>query len=137
MALIFWASSDRRSFEHSSTIIRPIVHWLFPRLPEPQIHEVILAARKLAHFTEYALLAILLWRALRSSEGEKTQRWRWSISLWTLFFVVLYAATDEFHQLFVPSRQASVLDVLLDSIGGIFALLLLWLIGGWRQRWQS
>jgi len=46
-----------------------------------------------------------------------------------------YAASDEFHQLFVPSREASVLDVLIDTAGAVFALLLIWFIGRWRRRW--
>jgi len=48
---------------------------------------------------------------------------------------VLYAGTDEFHQRFVPSRQASGWDVLLDSTGAAMGLLGLWALGCWRKWW--
>jgi VanZ family protein len=70
-----------------------------------------LVLRKIAHMVEYALLAFLLWRALRESMGERRAV--------TLAFAigVAYAASDEFHQSFVEGRHGTPVDVLIDSVG--------------------
>jgi VanZ family protein len=134
MWLIFTASGDRASFPRSSRIIGPFVHWLFPRLSEHGVHNAVVFVRKCAHLSEYAVLAWLLWRALRKPVRKDIRPWRWSQALWAALGVMLYAATDEFHQSFVPSRQASVADVLLDTSGGVLGLLLLYAICWMRQK---
>jgi VanZ family protein len=112
-----------------------LVRWLFPHATDEAIHEVIVFVRKSAHVGEYAVLALLVWHARRKALGVEPRAWHWSNEVRTIFLVMLYAAADEFHQLFVPSRQASVWDVLLDTSGAVFALLLLWGLGRWRKRW--
>ena len=54
-------------------------------------------------------------------------------SRWPLFS--LYAASDEFHQMFVPTRTAHVTDVLIDTAGGAAGLLAMWWYGRWRKHW--
>ncbi len=74
--------------------------------------------RKLAHFSEYAMMGILvylLWRPWMQ-RGRK-------LYLLVLLWVFLSAAADEFHQTFVPGRYGSFLDVLLDTAGGAFGML--------------
>jgi len=134
MALIFSASSDSMSFQHSSHIIGPFVRWLLPGLSEHSVHAVVFAVRKCAHVTEYAILALVVWRALQKSRGQTPGGWLWSQAFLTLAVAALYAATDEFHQRFVPSRQASLWDVLLDTSGAALALVFLWIIGRWRKQ---
>jgi VanZ family protein len=68
-----------------------------------------LVLRKGAHLTEYAILALLLSRAL--------QREMPAFALG-----VLYAVSDEFHQSFVRGRHAAPLDVAIDSIGLLIGL---------------
>jgi VanZ family protein len=133
MAVIFSASSDRMSFQHSSRIVGPLVRWLLPHLSQESVETIVLIVRKCAHLTEYAILGLLLWRAQRKPTRTSPQPWRWRTAFHTILLVMLYAASDEFHQAFVPSRQASVWDVLLDTTGAVFALLLLWGIGRWRK----
>jgi VanZ family protein len=133
MMVIFSASSDQASFTRTSRFIGPLVQWLFPQISERWLHAVILAVRKCAHLTEYAILAALCWRALRPA--GKPDRWDWKVALTALLLLVFYAATDEFHQKFVPSREASVLDVLIDSLGGALGLFVVWLTGRWRKLW--
>jgi VanZ family protein len=134
MAIIFSASSDRMSFSHSSRIIAPILHWLFPHMSDESVHGVVFAIRKLAHVTEYAILGLLVWRALRKPSSTP-RPWLWSQAGSALLFVALYATSDEIHQAFVPARQASIWDVLLDTLGGAFGLLFLWIIGRCRKHW--
>ena len=60
--------------------------------------------------------------------------WRWSDAGRTLLFVIAFAVSDEFHQSFVPSREATVRDVLIDTMGAILALLFIWFLGRCRER---
>jgi len=135
MAVIFSASSDQESAQHSSRIIGPIVHWLFPRMPEDQVEEIIFLARKCAHLTEYAILGWLIWRVFRKPSRNDLRPWVWREAARALFLVLVYAASDEFHQLYVPSRQASIVDVLIDTAGGAAGLLFVWALGRVRKRW--
>ena len=135
MWVIFSASSDRMSFQHSSRIIGPVVRWLFPHLSDEAVHAIVVIVRKCAHLAEYAVLALLLWRALHKPPKPDAPPWRWSEAGLVLALVALYAASDEIHQTFVPSRQGCVRDVLLDTAGGALGLLCLWAAGRLRKRW--
>lgn len=74
------------------------------------------AIKKAGHVVEYGLLALTFFFALRF---EKKSRWL----AWLL--AILYAATDEFHQLFVPGRHPSLMDIVVfDNIGVLTALWL-------------
>ena len=135
MALIFSASSDSHSYEHSSRFVEPFLHWLFPQMPEAQVKEFHLVIRKCGHLTEYAVLALLLWRAVRRPVKNDPSPWIWPEAGLALAIVFLYGASDEFHQIFVPTRTAQVSDVFIDTAGGAASLLALWMIGRWRKRW--
>lgn len=71
--------------------------------------------RKLAHFTEYACMGILVYTMWRPWMCRNRK-----LYLLVCLWVCLSAAGDEFHQLFVPGRMGSVKDVLLDTCGGVF-----------------
>ncbi|MCX6890173.1 MAG: VanZ family protein [Verrucomicrobiota bacterium] len=134
MGLIFSASGDRASFSHSSRIIGPIVRWLFPHVSDEAIHATVVVIRKCAHLTEYAVLALLLWRALRKPGKGDACPWEWPVARLALTLTALYAAADEFHQLFVPTREGSVWDVAIDTVGGALGLLGLWAVVCWWRR---
>jgi len=134
MGVIFSASSDGMSFQHTSRIIGPLVQWLFPQLSDETVHAIVVCVRKCAHLTEYAALALLLWRALRKPPAAESRRWQWPTAGLALALVALYATSDEIHQAFVPSREGSVRDVLLDTLGGTLGLLCLWAVVRWRKR---
>jgi VanZ family protein len=68
--------------------------------------------RKGAHMTEYAILALLLFRALGSE-------------LSAFLFGLAYAVSDEIHQLFVSGRHGSPVDVAIDAAGLLLGLLAL------------
>ena len=82
---------------------------------------ILVAARKCAHMIEYAVLALLLWRAVRNTPvlGAKMLVAFGAVMLGC----ALFAASDEFHQTFVKSRTPSGRDVLLDIAGAILGLL--------------
>ena len=85
--------------------------------------------RKCAHFTEYAVLGMTVVYAF----GEKLKIIKKIIPA-ALGICVLYAATDEFHQYFVPNRMGTVGDVLLDSAGALTGILLFLLITAKKRR---
>ena len=76
---------------------------------------------KIFHALEYAVFSALLFRALHHSRKPKLVRWAWLI---TIAFAILYGASDEFHQLFVPQRCASIWDLTFDSIGVVASSLI-------------
>jgi len=135
MALIFSASSDSHSYEHSSLFVEPFLHWLFPQMSQTHVEEIHHFLRKSAHVIEYAVLALLFWRALNQSENN-LPAWSWPKVGGTLLLVFLYAATDESHQIFVPSRTPLISDVFIDTAGGALGLLALWLIK-FRRRYSG
>jgi VanZ family protein len=68
--------------------------------------------RKLAHATEYAILAVLIARATGSY-------------VWAFALTVAYAGSDEFHQTFVRGRHGSPIDVAIDAAGALLGLVIL------------
>ncbi len=74
--------------------------------------------RKYAHFMSYLILGILVNNALVVS-NIKENTFKYS-----LIFCILYAISDEFHQLFVPGRGAQIKDVIIDSSGAFFGIWL-------------
>jgi len=135
MALIFSASNDAGSAQHSSRLFEPLIRWLFPLMVQARVDEIHYLFRKCAHLAEFALLAILVWRAIRHATPNRPPPWRWSQAALALLFVALYAASDEFHQMFIPGRCGQVSDVFVDASGGAIGLGLLWLVGKLRKRW--
>jgi VanZ family protein len=82
--------------------------------------------RKLAHFTEYAILGFLAARAFRISPRLAISG-RWFLISLTL--IVTFALIDEYHQSFVPSRTGTLYDSLIDIAGGLTALFVI----RWRK----
>lgn len=77
--------------------------------------------RKSAHFIEYFILYILAYNAMRTSVSFKK-----SLFL-SLIITFVYASSDEFHQTFVPGREGRLRDVLIDTSGGVFGMIVLYI----------
>jgi VanZ family protein len=118
--LIFIGSSSLLSANNTSSLLARPLHFLFPGVSEAGLLIIHFGIRKAGHFTEYAILAALVARALRTS-SRQVLRDRWFLV--SLLLIIVYALSDEFHQSFVPSRTASIYDSMIDSAGGLFALL--------------
>lgn len=135
MGLIFGGSTDVLSSQRTSRIIGPLLRWLNPNVSEQTLSAVQAVARKGSHVAEYSVLAVLLWRARRKPLKNDPRPWSWGEAARVVFYAGLYAASDEFHQSFIPSRGASVWDALLDMLGATVGLVLLWRLGRWRRLW--
>jgi VanZ family protein len=86
--------------------------------------------RKTAHFTEYAVLALVGYGAVAIG-WQQTKRQ----SLWlALVGAILFAIADEWHQRFVPSRTSTPQDVLLDIAGASVVVVVMAL---WRSAPQG
>lgn len=121
MVLIFVGSTDLMSAEQTSRIIAPLLRWLKPNISVEAIAQVQFFVRKGAHLSEYAILALLLWRALRITVPQANMSILAGI---VLLASAVFAVSDEFHQSFVASRTASPVDVLIDICGALIALAL-------------
>jgi VanZ family protein len=126
MGVIFSASADKQSTEHTSRFLEPFLRWLNPNISAEAIDSVRWIVRKAAHLTEFGLMAWLAWRALRKPKRKESRSWSWKTATAALGIVILYAAIDELHQSFVPNRTASVRDVCIDTAGGLLGLAATW-----------
>ncbi len=111
--LISTFSTDVFSSEHTSRFILPALHWIFPHASAETLGLIHFTIRKSAHFTEYFIFSVFLLKGVRGKERGWTLRW----AVWAVLIAAGYAALDEFHQSFVPSRTASPWDALLDTVG--------------------
>ena len=78
--------------------------------------------RKAAHATAYAILAGFILGIVVTSLIN------WKHLLEVVFVVVVYASTDEFHQLFVPGRNGQFIDVVIDGVGALIGVLIVFLV---------
>ncbi len=93
-----------------------------PRAPDDMLDIV---AKKLAHFGEYLILALLICRAM-APIGVPFAR----ASAGAAAFALLYALSDEIHQAFVPGRNPSAADLAVDAIGAAVGIALF-------RRWRA
>jgi VanZ family protein len=98
MGVIYWLSDQPRVIPKMDPILSNIVS-------------------SLGHIVFYGILYLLSSNAIRGSFKVRSQ----FAALLSLFIVLLYGISDEFHQSFVPGRDSSVIDIGLDLIGGIIA----------------
>ncbi|MCB0216356.1 MAG: VanZ family protein [Caldilineae bacterium] len=85
-----------------------------PDLPQVASSWLDFLIKKGLHATAYGILAWLWWRALCAAGWRRPLRWALGLSL-------LYAASDEWHQTFVPGRHGQVTDVVIDGLGALAA----------------
>ena len=129
---IFIGSGDMMSAEHTSRFLIPFLLWLKPDISVETLALIQFCTRKAAHLTEYAILALLLCRAIFRGTNRK---WTMPTLYMTAWIACLLAAIgDEFRQSFVESRGASPWDVMIDSAGAIFGLLISWSLARRRPR---
>ena len=120
LSFIFIGSTDVLSAEQTSRFLVPFLRWLKPDISAEVLLRIHFLVRKLGHVTEYAILAALFWRALRGGTNWRAKLSILFVTAWAAS--ALFAATDEFHQSFVPSRTAAMGDVFIDICGAFVGL---------------
>lgn len=125
MIFIFIMSSfnGNISSNHSGTIV-DLIYNLFDI---SDTEKVSLIVRKCAHVSEFFILGILVINLI----SKYNVKYSYLISF---IVCVLYASSDEFHQLFVPGRSGQVTDIFIDMIGTIFSLLVMYLFNKFRKK---
>lgn len=84
--------------------------------------EIFPAPSGIGHLVGYALLAFFFYRAFNGGLAG----WSFGAARNAFLASLAYAVSDEVHQLFVPGREAAVSDVVIDTIGILLALVLIW-----------
>jgi VanZ family protein len=118
MCFILWMSTETFSSQNTFSLVETVLRFLVPQISSQEIDLIHAFIRKSGHVIEYFILGILLLRAFR---GDSVVSWNWRWSFFAVIVVMLWAATDEFHQSFVAKRTASAIDVGIDTAGGILS----------------
>ena len=122
---MFQNQPSEKSTEKSHSLITKTIVNIYkvfnPNISDEQIEEIIetwdVPVRKTAHFTEYFILGVLIFLTLRSFDIKNIYI--------MILLCFLYACSDEIHQLFVEGRDGNIVDVLIDTFGSTFAILIL------------
>ena len=151
---VFWIGVI--SFESTSVFTSEHTqHWVYVALNFISAHlaghaDIINAVgRKVGHFIGYGVLSALSffgWTELLAYTAESKliqagrivevpRRWHLRAAILAVLVTFLVASLDEFHQAFIPGRTSAFRDVLLDTMGGVFAQVLILLF--WRSRPQK
>ena len=126
MAFIVIFSGDSLEFGRTAAIIDWILRKFGVELSTPTLFFINLAVRKAVHVVTYAVLSLLVFRAVR--DGERGWRAGWVVL--SLAITMAVASADEYRQTFYASRTGTVVDLVYDAAGAILAQLLIW----WRLR---
>ncbi len=119
MLLIFLMSSfDATDSSNQSNFIVNIISNIL-NIENARLLSLII--RKLAHFTEYLILGFLTINMLNKNDISRKY-------LISILICIIYATSDEIHQIFVPGRAYQIRDILIDSIGSITGVYLYKLI---------
>lgn len=119
MIFIFVMSSFNAN--ESANQFNIIVHYISYLFNINNLELLSFIVRKIAHFSEYLILGILIYNyCLR-------------LDLSTLL-CLLYALSDEIHQIFIPGRSCQIRDIIIDLLGAIFGILILHLYNKRKRR---
>lgn len=86
--------------------------------------------RKLAHYSLYTVGGILIYLLFKTFKIYRRKQ-----VLYSLVFGILYACSDEIHQIFVPHRSAMVRDVVIDSLGVLTGIIILVVLNRFKNKY--
>ncbi len=132
-AVISIFSTHNFSSEQTGRVIYPLLRWLFPQASSRLLHLMHVGIRKMAHVTEFGIFSITVFHGIRG----KLTGWRLSWAFATLLIAIAYAGLDEWHQSFVPLREARLRDVAIDAFGALFAQALVWIYARWKWNFAG
>lgn len=128
MALIFFLSSQVANESSNTTnFVINYIYKLYCLVAKEPLdiysfaYTVFIPVRKLAHFSEFAILGGLMYINVKDFNIK-------NLMLLSIFLSLLYAISDEVHQIFVPGRAAMITDVLIDLCGIVIGVVIAHLI---------
>jgi len=95
-----------------------LIFWFSAQSAPPDFGPNLPKKRKIEHMAGYAVFGCLILRALRKAHALPLPKATWL----AILLVAAYAASDEWHQTFVPNRTGQVSDVVIDTVGGGIAI---------------
>jgi VanZ family protein len=120
--LISLFSTHYFSAEQTGRFILPALRWLFPSASRHMLRMMHFGIRKMAHVTEFGIFSVAVFHGVRAERHG----WKLNWAIITLLIAVSYAGLDEWHQSFVPLREARFRDVLIDAFGAVLAQAIVW-----------
>lgn len=121
--VIVWLSTESFGTRFSSSMEAGFLGLLHISMSTDTFLMLHAISRKLAHLIEYGVFCFLLYRSL-GNQGRIC--WRPQLASWSILAAAAYSLTDEFHQLFVPGRGASLVDCAIDTMGAAIAMSLIY-----------
>lgn len=134
MIAIFFMSAQtvEESTETSGYFVDMFIKLIYPDFDslsgvekEGALDRITHIIRKLAHFTEYAVLGFFLTMHIRELKCKLKLK---ANAVWAAIIGILYAVSDEIHQFFVPGRGPGIKDVMIDSFGVIAGIALMMML---------
>lgn len=128
MVIIFLLSNQKGS--DSSNLSNGMLYTIFKTfsLANSLINDYLFVLiRKLAHFTEYLILGILVLNLLKEFKIK-------NIFIISAYTCLLYATIDEIHQLFINSRSGSIIDVMIDFFGVLVGLFIYYRVMKYKEN---
>jgi VanZ family protein len=113
LTLVLFLGSAHFAAQETGRIVIPTLKSLMPGAPFAQLQAIHMVLRKLAHVVEYAVLALLWYKAVHHVGGRTPRTAAWV----ALSICLVCAFADEAHQSMLPSRQGSARDFLIDAFG--------------------
>lgn len=118
---MFSAQNGDESSELSQGFLRTFILRFTPdNISEDIVNMMEYIIRKCAHMTEYAVFGILVFYQIKLYRLFEKE---WNRIVMAVICVMIYAATDEIHQLFVGGRSGRFTDVLIDTAGGFIGIM--------------
>ena len=133
MVVIFcFSAQNGTQSSHLSETVQQYIVQLTGSTPQKQAANDQFVLRKAAHFTVYFVLGGLCMAALLQTPRVAHLRQKVRVAL---AICAVYAASDEFHQLFVEEREGRILDVGIDTVGAFCGIMLVLLgLDCWKKR---
>ena len=120
LVLVLVLGSTYFAAQETGRFVLPCLKFVMPGTPSAQLQAIHMVLRKLAHVTEYAVLALLWFRALHPVAGRGLRTPAWI----ALSICLVCAFVDEAHQSTLSARQGSTRDFLIDAFGATTMLVI-------------
>lgn len=130
MVTIFLFSSENASSskDTSKKVVKEVVSMVIKddskvEKVEKKIDDNLIIVRKCAHIAEYFILGFLLINLIKDYK-----KLSWKFIILGIILCLLYACTDEFHQIYISGRTPKILDVGIDTFGAFLGTITYYLI---------
>lgn len=128
MAVILAASTDWGAGSNSYLLLKPLLKWFNPAIPETEIYHWNMVFRKTMHVIQFAVLSWLIWKTRRPI-SYRHGGFDLRLGSFTLAVALFFSLASEGIQLLFPeSRGATIKDVFLDMGGAVLGLIIIWFL---------